>query len=138
MRHILIFAALSSLVGCADGEKDTAADDTGTTDSGTTDTGTTADVISSCNWGDVGLCYEYLNWSGTEAWCSDMATLYGFETSYAISSCGAGSVGSCSLAADAAMDDDIEFDTTAYYYAPDFADAAAADAACTSAGGTPM
>jgi hypothetical protein len=99
-------------------------------DGGSGDSGTTAgDTIDSCNWVDVGLCYEYTNYAGTEDWCSQMQDDYGFTTVYDTTGCPGGAEASCDLPAGG----DLEVPGVAYYYA-DFENDPATE--CADAGGT--
>ncbi len=135
----LSFGALAACTATTDKDTGDTAVDTGDTSTDTdtdTDTGT-EDVVSSCNWPTVGLCFEFVNYANSDIWCDGIASEYGFTTEHAVAPCSTdGVVGTCDIAADAAPDDDFDFDSTAYYYESSFT-AEEADEACLSAGGSP-
>lgn len=109
--------------GTADGAADGGGGD-GSADGG----GSTTD---SCDWSGIGLCIEFVDYAGTEGWCSDIGTAYGIDTTYANTPCGGGAVGSCDITDVAG--DDYPADATVYYYSEFSNDPATS---CAEAGGT--
>ena len=106
----------------SDGAADGAADGAGDGGGSTTD---------SCDWSGIGLCIEFVNYAGTEGWCTDIGAQYGIDTAYANTPCGGGSVGSCDITDVAG--DDYPADATVYYYSEFSNDPAAS---CADAGGS--
>lgn len=109
---------------------DTAGGGDGTTDDGGTGDGGTADTVESCDWDGLGLCFEFTNESGVEAWCSDIGATYSITTSYAANGCDAATKGTC----DGITGGDFGSLTATAYYYDEFSNDA--EAACTDAGGT--
>lgn len=101
----------------------------GATDGGSGDGGTT-DTVESCDWDGLGLCFEFTNQSGVEAWCSDIGTTYSISTSYAANGCDAATKGTC----EGITGGDFGSLTATGYYYDEFTNDA--EAACTDAGGT--
>lgn len=137
--NIALFAvAALAFTACA-GAKDTGetGSDDGTGDGatdGTTDGGGDGgggSTTDSCDWSGLGLCIEFVDYAGTEGWCTDIGAQYSIDTTYANTPCGGGAVGTCDIADVAG--DDYPADSTVYYYAEFTNDPAES---CASAGGT--
>lgn len=131
----LILATALAFTACK-GDKDSgdsadsgAGGDDGTTDGGTGDGGST-DTVESCDWDGLGLCFEFTNQTGVEAWCSDIGATYSISTTYNANGCDAATKGTCE---DITGNDFGSLVATAYYYDEFTNDA---EAACTEAGGT--
>ena len=116
---LVAVALTASTFGCEDATDQNGGGETGQTES-----------VTSCDWPDLGLCYEYVDYAGTEAWCGDMAQKYGIATNFFEGSCAPDSVASCALD----IGGDLDAAATAFYYASFGGDPASA---CTSAGGLP-
>jgi hypothetical protein len=130
----LILATALAFTACK-GDKDSGdSADSGTGGDGTTD-GTDGgdgggDTVESCDWDGLGLCFEFTNQSGVEAWCSDIGTTYSISTSYAANGCDAATKGTC----DGITGGDFGSLTATAYYYDEFSNDA--EAACSDAGGT--
>ena len=131
----LILATALAFTACK-GDKDSGdSADSGTGGDGTTDGGDgsdggTADTVESCDWDGLGLCFEFTNQSGVEAWCSDIGTTYSISTTYAANGCDAATKGTC----DGLTGGDFGSLTATAYYYDEFTNDA--EAACTDGGGT--
>ena len=127
----LVLSVALALGACRD-SKDSAlrADSGGASDGYENDGGWCGDTVESCDWDGLGLCFEFTNQSGVEAWCSDIGTTYSITTSYAANGCDAATKGTC----DGITGGDFgDLTATAYYY-DEFSNDA--EAACSDAGGT--
>lgn len=87
-------------------------------------------TVESCDWSGLGLCFEFEDQSGVEAWCSDIGTTYSITTSYAANGCDAATKGTC----DGLTGGDFGSLTATAYYYDEFTNDA--EAACTDGGGT--
>jgi hypothetical protein len=85
-------------------------------------------AVDSCDWPDIGICFEFDGYDDTEAWCADIGSAYGFATTYSSAGCPL-TDGECALPAGG----DFPVPVTAYFY--DYS-AAEAISACESSGGT--
>ncbi len=103
-------------------------------DSGTSDGGDGGGPSStdSCDWG-IDLCFEFVNYSGTEAWCNDMSSLYSLSIEYG-GYCASGAVGQCDLTGVGGDIPSGPDNVTAFFYSPSF-DARSAAESCANAGG---
>jgi hypothetical protein len=84
--------------------------------------------VDSCDWPDIGICFEFEGYDDTEGWCADIGSAYSIATSYSSEGCPL-TDGECALPAGG----DFPEPVTAYYY--DFS-ATDAESACESSGGT--
>ncbi|MFZ5479603.1 MAG: hypothetical protein ACOZNI_22750 [Myxococcota bacterium] len=124
---------------CKDDEGcDTAAGDTGGEETDAdVDADTDSDVdtdVDSCEVPEWSICYEYVNYGSTNAWCILIGETYGVGATYFVSPCPGDEVAICEL--EARTGSDFDHDATAYYYEPMWSESQAWDA-CESAGGTP-
>ena len=115
--HKLIIPALA-LLGLA------ACDDTGG-DSGA------AGNVTSCNWDDLNICYEWNGYDGGSDWCDTIADEYGFATTFSPGACPGNTIGGCDLDGVAFADN---IPVTAYYYDGESDPVGA----CEDAGGSPF
>ena len=130
-RAFTVFALLFAFA--CNGDKTGGTGDTSTTGGTDTDTTDTTDTtnpphIDSCDWGSIGLCYEFVDFGGTEDWCNGEYTATG-EHTYVDAPCPSGADASCELDAIPSAGNEPG---TAYYY--DFP--GDAEQACTESGGT--
>jgi hypothetical protein len=83
---------------------------------------------SSCDWIDLGLCFEFDGYSGAEAWCTEAARSYGTPSAfYGREGCASGGEGPCLLP----PADDLPVPVQVYYYEVDDP-----QRLCEGAGGT--
>ena len=103
-------------------------------DSGTSDGGDGGGSSStdSCDWG-IDLCFEFVNYDSTQAWCDDIASLYSLSTQYG-GECASGAVGQCDLTGVGGDIPSGPDNVTAFFYSPSYDARSAADS-CSSAGG---
>ena len=131
---VFALAALAFTVGCKDkgGDSgDSGAGGTDGADGGGADGGE-GPSVDSCLVADWGICYEYTDYSETEAWCDSLAASYGVTTSYApVGESACDGLGTCSIPAGG----DFSVAAEAFYDESMF-DAASAEAACLAGGGT--
>jgi hypothetical protein len=104
-------------------------------DTGDTGAGEAEDTsgIDSCDWPDIGICFEFVDYDDTEGWCEAIGAMYGVSVRYLPDPCATDWVGACALPAEG----DLPVESIAYYYPPGF-DPASAEATCMSAGGAPI
>lgn len=110
-------------------------DSADTDDTGDTGEGGSEDTsgIDSCDWPEIGICFEFVDYDDTEGWCESIGTMYGVAVKYLSEPCATDWVGACALPATG----DFPVESIAYYYPPIF-DPGSADATCASAGGDPL
>jgi hypothetical protein len=136
MTKFIFTLAAAALVGCtATTDKDTGdtAVDTAVDTDTDTDTDTAVeDVVTSCDWPEFGICFEFVNYADSQAWCDDKGVKYETTAVHADAGCAAGAVATCDIPTGG---EDFPAPATAYYYDPDYT-VETANAACDSAGGT--
>ena len=130
---LLLIAALS--VACTSNKGDTAGD-SGSTD--TNDTNVTVDAVYGCDVADFNICWDHYTTDGWDqasatASCDFIATKYEVSTSFlADPGCSTDdAVGNCEIPSGG----DFNYSIDVWYYSGG-RDATAAEAGCTSAGGT--
>jgi hypothetical protein len=80
------------------------------------DSGRPSDGLDSCDWTDVGICFEFDGYSGAREWCAEVAASYGLaSTYYGGEGCPGGGDGPCVYPAGG----DFPVSTEAYYYGVD-------------------
>jgi hypothetical protein len=134
----LLLAPWTGLAACETASEGGGAGDTDTEGATETDTGTEPGTVTdtptgdrdSCTWVDRGVCFEYLLYPSTEAWCTDIGLAYGVETEYMPMPCRDGAVATCELPAGG----DLQVPATLYYY-EDFSSDPVEE--CENAGGAP-
>jgi hypothetical protein len=127
----LVLGVALALGACRD-SKDSAlrADSGGASDGYENDGGWCGDTVESCDWDGLGVCFAFINQSGVELWCADMAVAYGISTTSAANGCDAATQGTC----EPLTGGDLGSLTATGFYGDAFSDDA--EAACTEAGGT--
>jgi hypothetical protein len=134
MTKFVFTLAAAALVGCtATTDKDTGDTAVDTAVDTDTDTDTAVeDVVTSCDWPEFSICFEFVNYADSQAWCDDKGVKYETTAVHADAGCAAGAVATCDIPTGG---EDFPAPATAYYYDPEYT-VETANAACDSAGGT--